>query len=234
MAYVTEKRGVYYAVIYEGRNPVTGTERRRWHRYDDRADAERVAAELTAARDRQTRGGSSMTVRDYLLGRWLPARETTIAASTHARECAAVAHYVLPHFGTTQMRRLRPEHIQALYRRLAIAGSRSGGPLSAKTILNLHQTLRAAFGEATAHGLIATNPIDAVRPPDPRTRPSGRRRPRSWTATELGAFLDATATSRHAMLFRLAAATGMRRGESSGCAGTTTTSTPAASRSPKR
>ena len=213
MAYVTEKRGVHYAVIYEGRNPVTGTERRRWHRCDDRADAKRVAAELTVARERQTRGGSSMTVRDYLIGRWLPARETTIAASTHARECAAVAHYVLPHLGSTQLRRLRAEHLQTLYRRLALARSRTGGPLAAKTILNLHQTLRAAFSDATAHGLIAINPIDGVRPPDPRTRPSDRRRARSWTATELGAFLDATAASRHATLFRLTAATGMRRGE---------------------
>ena len=213
MAYVTEKRGVHYAVIYEGRNPVTGTERRRWHRCDDHADALRVATELTATRERQTRGGSSMTVRDYLVGRWLPARETTIAASTHARECAAVAHYVLPHLGTTQSRRLRPEHVPTLYRRLAITGSRTGGPLAAKTILNLHQPLRAAFGDATAHGLIAFNPIDGVRPPDPRTRPSGRRRARSWTAAELGTFLDATAAGRHATLFRLAAATGMRRGE---------------------
>jgi len=154
-----------------------------------------------------------MTVRDYLIGRWLPARETTIAASTHARECAALAHYVLPHLGTTQLRRLRPEHIQTLYRRLALTGSRRGGPLAAKTILNLHQTLRSAFGDATAQGLLRLNPIDGVRPPDPRTRPSGRRRARSWTASELGTFLDATSTSRHAPLFRLAAATGMRRGE---------------------
>lgn len=198
MAYVTEKRGVHYAVIYEGRNPVTLTERRRWYRCDDRADAERVAAELTAARERLTRCGSSMTVRDYMVGRWLPARETTIAASTHARECAAVAHYLLPHLGSTQLRRLRPEHIQTLYRRLALTGSRTGGPLAAKTILNLHQTLRAALNDATTHGLLAINPIDGVRPPDPRTRPSGRRRARSWTATELGTFLDATAAGRHA------------------------------------
>ena len=210
---MTEKRGVHYAVIYEGRNPVTGTERRRWHRCDDRADAEQVAAELTATRERQTRAGSSMTVRDHLVGRWLPARETTIAASTHARECAAVAYYVLPHLGSTQLRRLRPEHIQTLYRRLALTGSRTGGPLAAKTILNLHQTLRAALNDATTHGLLAINPIDGVRPPDPRTRPSGRRRARSWTATELGTFLEATAAGRHATLFRLAAATGMRRGE---------------------
>ena len=39
MAYVTEKRGVFYAVIYEGRNPVSGRERRRWHRCDDHAAA---------------------------------------------------------------------------------------------------------------------------------------------------------------------------------------------------
>ncbi len=167
MAYVTEKRGVHYAVIYEGRNPVTGTERRRWHRCDDRADAKRLAAELTAARERQTRGGSSMTVCDYLIGYWLPNRQATIAASTHARESAAVAHYLLPHLGTTQLRRLRPEHVQTLCRRLAITGSRAGGPLAAKTILNLHQTLRAAFGDAAAHGLLAINPIDGVRPPDP-------------------------------------------------------------------
>jgi integrase len=52
-----------------------------------------------------------------------------------------------------------------------------------------------------------------VRPPDPRGRPSGRRQAKSWTATELGAFIDATAQNQHSMLFRLTAATGMRRGE---------------------
>jgi len=30
VAYVVEKRGVFYAVIYEGTNPVSGRERRRW------------------------------------------------------------------------------------------------------------------------------------------------------------------------------------------------------------
>ncbi len=90
VAYVTEKRGVHYAVIYEGRNnPVTGTEVRRWHRCDDRSDAERVAAELTAAR--QTRGGSSMTLSDYLFGRWLPARENSIAASVSATAMVSIA-----------------------------------------------------------------------------------------------------------------------------------------------
>jgi hypothetical protein len=85
VAYVTEKRGVFYAVIYEGRNPVTGRERRRWHRCDERPTAVRFAATLSERRRRQHRAGSSMTLGDYLIGQWLPAKEATLAPSTHAR-----------------------------------------------------------------------------------------------------------------------------------------------------
>lgn len=213
MAYVTEKRGVHYAVIYEGRNPVTGRERRRWHRCEDRADAERVARQLGAAHQRRHRAGSSTTLSDYLLGTWLPAKEATLAHSTHARHRTAIEHYLLPHLGDTPLRRLRAEHFQSLYQRLAITGSRRGGPLAAKTIHNLHQVIRSALRDAVERGLLPSNPVLGVHSPDPRKRPSGRRRARSWTADELGAFLDETAESRHAMLFRLTAATGMRRGE---------------------
>ncbi len=66
VAYVTEKRGVFYAVIYEGRNPVSGRERRRWHRCDDHAAAARVADELTERWARQHHSGSSLTLAEYL------------------------------------------------------------------------------------------------------------------------------------------------------------------------
>jgi len=39
MAYVVDRGDVFYAVIHEGTSPVTGRERRRWHRYDSRAAA---------------------------------------------------------------------------------------------------------------------------------------------------------------------------------------------------
>lgn len=213
MAYITEKRGVHYAVIYEGRNPVTGRERRRWHRCEDRTDAERVARTLTKEHERRHRSGSSMTLGDYLLGQWLPAREATIARSTHARDRKAIEHYLLPHLGDTPLRRLRAEHIRSLYQRLLVTGSRRGGPLAAKTIANLHQLLRSALRDAVDRGLLPVSPAAGVQPPDPRSHPSGSRRAKSWTAAELGAFIDATAQSQHSMLFRLTAATGMRRGE---------------------
>ncbi len=213
MAYVTEKRGVHYAVIYEGRNPVTGRERRRWHRCESRIDAERLARTLTAEHERRHRAGSSMTLGDYLLGQWLPAREATVARSTHARDGKAIEHYLLPHLGDTPLRRLRAENIRSLYQRLLITGSQRGGPLAAKTIANLHQLLRSALRDAVDRGLLPVSPMAGVQPPDPRSHPSGARRAKSWTATELGAFIDATAHSQHSMLFRLTAATGMRRGE---------------------
>ncbi len=45
MAYVGEKAGLHYAVIYEGVNPVTGKERRRWHRCSHRGEAQRLPAD---------------------------------------------------------------------------------------------------------------------------------------------------------------------------------------------
>ena len=213
MAYVTEKRGVFYAVIYQGRNPVSGRDRRRWHRCDDRAGAEQLENDLTEQRARQRHTGSSLTVAEYILGQWLPAKEATLAPTTHARYVTSVEHYLLPHLGDTPLRRLRTEHLEALYRRLLITGSRRGGPLAAKTVTNLHQIIRSSLNDAVGRGLLASNPAQGSHVPDPRKRPSTRRRARSWTAAELSDFLTETAANRYSMLFRLAAATGMRRGE---------------------
>jgi integrase len=213
MAYVTEKRGVHYAVIYEGTNPVTRRERRRWHRCNTRPEAERLARQLGTEHDRRNRVGSTMTLGDFLLGHWLPAREPNVSRATYARDVKAVEHYMIGHLGDTPLRRLRPEHIRSLHQQLLAAGGRSGGPLSAKTVANAHQLLRSALDDAVDRGLLPANPAAGVRPPDPRSRPSGRRRAKSWTPTELGAFITGTAESQHSMLFRLTAATGMRRGE---------------------
>jgi hypothetical protein len=47
--YVAQKGGRFYAVIYEGLDPVTGRERRSWHPAGtDRAEAEQLPARLAA------------------------------------------------------------------------------------------------------------------------------------------------------------------------------------------
>ena len=53
--YVAQRRGRFYAVIYEGRDPITGKERRSWHPAGtDRAKAEHLASEAGRRGD-QTR-----------------------------------------------------------------------------------------------------------------------------------------------------------------------------------
>ena len=47
--YVAQRRGRFYAVIYEGRDPITGKETRRWHPAGtNRAEAEKLTAKLAA------------------------------------------------------------------------------------------------------------------------------------------------------------------------------------------
>jgi hypothetical protein len=118
-----------------------------------------------------------------------------------------------PPLGHVQLRQLHADQLAVLYRRLAVDGGRAGSPLAAKTILNLHQLVRAALETAVTRELIVRNPAVDVQAPDPRKRPSQRRRAASWTAGELATFLEAVESDRHWMSFRLAAATGMRRGE---------------------
>jgi hypothetical protein len=62
--YVARKGNCYYAVIYEGTDPLTGRDRRRWYPAGtDKALAEALATDLA---DRHRQGGrerSSLTVR---------------------------------------------------------------------------------------------------------------------------------------------------------------------------
>lgn len=71
MGCVTNRDRRWYAVSYEGLYPVTGRDRRRWHRASDEADARALADTLPSARPPSTRG---VTVSRYLSTRWLLSR----------------------------------------------------------------------------------------------------------------------------------------------------------------
>ena len=82
--HVTRKGDVWYAVIYEGVDPVTGKEHRRWHRVGtDRDEAEEMAAHLAAAEEARRNGHrSELSVAGFLTRYWLPAKRIDLEAST--------------------------------------------------------------------------------------------------------------------------------------------------------
>jgi integrase len=225
--YVVRKGNQYYAVIYEGRDPVTGRERRRWHPAGPNRDAaDALAARLASERDPAARR-SSVTVGVYLTQRWLPSKQVALRPSTWASYRNNIELHIVPAIGRVPLRHLRPDHIERLYANLLADGNtvRPGG-LDGKTVLEIHMVLRRALTDAQRRGMIITNPAAIAHAP--KRRPLASAIPRAWSAQQLRTFLDLSGDHRLYSALWVSANTGVRRGSCSACAGVTSISTPRA------
>lgn len=208
--HVAQRRGRFYAVIYEGRDPVTGKEVRRWHPAGtDRADAERLAARLAAKEQGRIGAVRSLTFGAYLTGQWLPAKKLHLATSTYRGYERNVKRYVLPVLGRVPVRRLRYQQIEALYDSLLHPAIGRG--LAPKTVYEVHLVIRGSLSDALRRGLVSRNVATVARAPKQRLLQKSAGR--SWTDDELRRFLRTAAGHRHFPILWLAAMTGMRRNE---------------------
>lgn len=217
MTYIVQRKTRFYVVAYDGIDPITGREHRRWHPAGhSRVDAEAIAANLDlelAVADTPA-GADPLTVARYLNEQWLPVRRHDLDPSTAHRYGWMIDHYITPAVGHLRLRSLRTEHLDRLYTDLLATGGTRKQGLAPKTVYDVHVICRAALNHAVDARLVATNPAHGARAPKPRTR--RRHSPDCWTAHQLGAFLDATTHLRLHPAFVVAATTGMRRGELAG------------------
>ena len=214
--YITRKNNNWYVVIYEGLDPTTGKERRRWHPAGpDRNEAERLAQELGAEAAAQGAVRSRLTLARHVEQTWLPRKARQLRPVTLDGYLRQLRLYILPDLGPIPLRSLRTEAIEALYEHLLTAGraDRTGG-LSTKSVLEVHVLLRQILDDAVTRGLLTMNPARQAMPPR-HVRDQHRRR-MAWTARELSNFLAAMAEHRHHHTWWLAAHTGMRRSELAG------------------
>lgn len=209
--YVARKGNRWYAVIYEGIDPVTGKERRSWHAAgSNRADAERLAARLASeleGRNDQVRG---LTFGAYLTSRWLPGKRLVLAETTYNGYRRNVDNHIVPAIGRIRLRRLRHHHLEALYDRL-LHPTDSTAPLAPKTVYEIHLVIRGALAHAVQCGLVPRNVALVAQAPSLRSIPKVEQQ--AWTAEELQAFLRAAGGHRLFPAFWLSAFTGMRRNE---------------------
>ncbi|MDP9403247.1 MAG: N-terminal phage integrase SAM-like domain-containing protein [Actinomycetota bacterium] len=146
--YTAKKGNRYYAVIYEGIDPTTGKERRRWYPAGSRkADAEKLVTELVKRHnDGEYRPPEPLTLGEYLSERWLPSQRSQLKATTFHSYESNIRLHVLPTLGGVPLARLAPEDIDSLYARLLESGrrNRSGdGPgLSPSSVRYVHRILR--------------------------------------------------------------------------------------------
>ena len=177
--YVVRKGDRYYAVIYEGTDPLTGRARRRWYPAGtDKAAAEALASDL-ADRHRR-RGGherASLTIAVYLTQRWLPAKQLVLRPSTWDAYRRVIDLHLIPRIGRIPLRHLRPDHLERLYADLLDAGRADGaGGLNNKTVVEIHMILRRALQDAVRRGWILTNPATVAHAPKRRPLSSNTSR----------------------------------------------------------
>lgn len=215
--YTAKKGNRYYAVIYEGVDPATGKERRRWYPAGTRkADADKLVTELVKRRhDGDYRAPDKTTLGAYLTDKWLPAQKSQLKHSTFDSYRRTIELHVLPTLGQVPLARLQSEDLDGLYARLLESGRRNGagGGLSPASVRYVHRILRKALNDALRKGSIARNPAATADPPRRAGTGQSEREMQVWTTAQLHAFLALISAHRLAPAYVLAAHTGMRRGE---------------------
>jgi integrase len=153
---------------------------------------------------------SELTLAGYLLGEWLPSRANAdISDNSRDVEAIMVRSWILPHLGDVALQKLSPRDLDRLYATLRSGGGRGGRPLRGKSVRNVHGVLSKSLGDAVRRGHLTVNPVLAVDPP---ARDDSVERI-AWSREEVRRFLEVAATDRLHAVWRLALASGLRRGE---------------------
>lgn len=209
--HVARKRDRYYAVIYEGIDPITGKEKKSWTAAGtDRTEAEALAARLAAERDGRNDEIRTLTFGAYLTGRWLPGKKLELRTSTYRSYVHKTQRHILPTLGRKRLRRLRPEDLERLYESM-LRPADGTRPLSPKTVYEVHLIIRGALDHAVRRGLVKANVALAASAPKLRAIPKVEQK--AWTPDELAAFLRSAAGHRLFPALWLSANTGVRRSE---------------------
>lgn len=190
-------------VVDIGRDPSTGKRRQKWQTFrGTKKQAEAELARLISAIETGTDIEPSSVTVDTYLTKWLESVRSSVAPRTHEKYADLVRLHVAPTLGNVKLGKLKPLHVQELYRRLDERG------LSAQSILHVHRMLFTALRQAVRWQLVSRNVAEAVTPPRP-----GKKQIPPVTAAMAGSVLTAVAESDLEAPTALAIGCGLRRGE---------------------
>ena len=154
---------------------------------------------------------SKQLVADYL-ATWIAGGAGGVRPWTLKGYSSVVRNHLVPGIGRIPLQLITRGHLRALYAELGktgqAKGTKAGTALSPKSVHNVHIVIGAALNDAIEDGLLRANPATGALKP-----PKGRAEMSTWTREELAAFLSTIADPRDYALWRLAAYSGLRRGE---------------------
>jgi integrase len=192
--------------VYLGREPVTGKDRYRTESFEGtKRQAQSELARLVAEVDAGVVTPATKTVAT-LLEEWLDHIEHLGRSPSTLFGYRRLVLQLPDGFLSLPLKKVTPKVVDDLYRFLAEPVSRKPA-----TVLRFHTVLRAAFAQAVRWGWVDRNPVDRATPP--RVHRDEVSPP---TVEDVVRVLDRALNSRNpenALVFRLLAATGCRRGE---------------------
>jgi integrase len=198
------KRGRTWSAVYDEGVTDDGKRRQRWKGgFATRKEAQQFLNETLSKLDAGLYvAPSKQTFADYLETEWLPAIAATVRPLTLTQYRSLIRNRIKPRIGHLRLQALTGAHLNAMYRELEQEG------LAAASLRQTHAVVSRALRDAVRWGKVQRNAAQAADPPA-----LADTRATAWTARELGRFLEHVRGDRLFALWRLAATTGMRRGE---------------------
>ena len=168
-----------------------------------RQDAQRELTRLLKAADDGTlTDPSKVTVGEYVR-RWIAGAQGR-TPKTVERYGELCERQIVPHLGSIQLQKLRPEHVQQWHGTL-LSGDR---PLARWTVTHAHRVLRLALSDAVKNGTVSRNVATVHKPPTPEQEEVA-----ILTPEQIEEVLCKLAGHFLYPIASLAIDTGMRRGE---------------------
>lgn len=201
----TRKRGATWTAYWDGSaDPETGKRQQKSKGgFRRQKDAERFLQETLPKVAAGTYFEPSSEALAAYLRQWVRAVEPNVKPLTARRYRQTVEGQLAPRpIGSVPLRQLGPDHVLGLLAEL----ERDGLAVSSRSLI--HAVLRRALNDAVSWEKISRNPAASVKSPR-----AGQTRVTAWTAGELKRFLTHVEHDRLTALWRLAAVSGMRRGE---------------------
>lgn len=206
------KETVRWYVVVDVGIDAAGKRKQKWHGgFDTRREAEVQRAKIVndlhvgsyVAPDR-------VTLAEWVQESWLPMIRTRIKPSTLDSYRANMRIHVLPVLGSRPLQQLTAAMLNGLYGGL-LANGGERGPLAPKTVRYIHTIVHKTLADAVDAGVLHANVAERAKPPRPNR---GRvRKINCWEPEELAMFLHSVCGDPLEPAWRLAAMTGMRRGE---------------------
>ena len=209
------KPKTYWYVVVDIGLDDEGKRRQKWHgSYKTRREAEQASVSILRELEQRTYvEPRKLTLAAYVSDEWLPQMQQQVKASTFDSYSRNLALHVLPTLGGRQIQAITPGHLNSLYRQLLENGRRNGPKgrgLSPKTVRYVHTTLSKVFADAVDQELMLAQSCRSRQAAEADARDIVHEVLDTRRAREVP---RARGTHRWYTLWRLAAMTGMRRGE---------------------